>query len=176
MSLASVLSKFFGNKSQRDLKEIQPIVDKINAMRPEMESLTIDQLRERIDLVRADIAAAIKNDEEAIATTKEEVEKLPFDERQPLWDEIDKHEKNIIDTLEEKLNEHLPVVFAVMRETAARFARNETIVVKATDLDRELAAQGRDFVSIDENGNAVWRNQWLAGGNLIKWDMIHYDV
>ena len=176
MSLASILSKFFGNKSQRDLKEIQPIVDKINAMRPEMESLTVDQLRERIDIVRADLAAAIKADEEAIASIKEEVEQLPFEERQPLWDEIDKHEKNIIDTLEDKLNEHLPEVFAVLRETAARFANNETLVVKATDLDRELAAQGRDFVSIDENGNAVWRSQWLAGGNLMKWDMIHYDV
>lgn len=176
MSLATILSKFFGNKSQRDLKEIQPIVDKINAMRPEMEGLTIDQLRQRINDVRADIAASIKADEEAIATTKEEVEKLPFDERQPLWDEIDRHEKNILDTLEDKLNEHLPVVFAVMRETAARFAHNETITVKATDLDRELAARGHDFVSIDENGNAIWRNQWMAGGNLITWDMIHYDV
>ena len=176
MSLTSILSKFFGNKSQRDLKEIQPIVDKINALGPEMQSLTVDQLRERIDLVRADIAAAIKADEEAIAQTKEQVDSLPFDERQPLWDEIDKHEKNIIDTLEDKLNEHLPVVFAVMRETAARFAHNDTIVVKATQLDRELAAKGYDFVSIDEEGNAVWRNKWMAGGNLITWDMIHYDV
>ena len=176
MSLTSILSKFFGNKSQRDLKEIQPIVDKINALGPEMQSLTVDQLRERIDLVRADIAAAIKADEEAIAQTKEQVDNLPFDERQPLWDEIDKHEKNIIDTLEDKLNEHLPVVFAVMRETAARFAHNDTIVVKATQLDRELAAKGYDFVSIDEEGNAVWRNKWMAGGNLITWDMIHYDV
>ncbi|MDE6199609.1 MAG: preprotein translocase subunit SecA, partial [Muribaculaceae bacterium] len=176
MSLASILSKFFGNKSQRDLKEIQPIVDKINAMGPEMQSLTVDQLRERIDLVRADIATSIKSDETEIARIKEEVDKLPFDERQPLWDQIDKHEKNIIDTLEEKLNEHLPVVFAVMRETAARFAHNDTIVVKATELDRELAGRGCDFVSIDENGNAVWRNQWMAGGNLITWDMIHYDV
>ena len=176
MSLTSILSKFFGNKSQRDLKEIQPIVDKINALGPEMQSLTVDQLRERIDLVRADIAAAIKTDEEAIAQTKEQVDSLPFDERQPLWDEIDKHEKNIIDTLEDKLNEHLPVVFAVMRETAARFAHNDTIVVKATQLDRELAAKGYDFVSIDEDGNAVWRNKWMAGGNLITWDMIHYDV
>lgn len=176
MSLTSILSKFFGNKSQRDLKEIQPIVDKINALGSEMQSLTVDQLRERIDLVRADIAAAIKADEEAIAQTKEQVDSLPFDERQPLWDEIDKHEKNIIDTLEDKLNEHLPVVFAVMRETAARFAHNDTIVVKATQLDRELAAKGYDFVSIDEDGNAVWRNKWMAGGNLITWDMIHYDV
>ena len=176
MSLASILSKFFGNKSQRDLKEIQPIVDKINAMGVGLQELSVDQLRERIDIVRADIAASIKADEEAVAQIKEEIETLPFDQRQPLWDKIDKHEKNIIDILEDKLNEHLPEVFAVMRETAARFAKNETIVVEATDLDRELAGKGCDFVSIDENGNAVWRNQWMAGGNLIKWDMIHYDV
>ncbi len=176
MSLASILSKFFGNKSQRDLKEIQPIVDKINAMGVGLQELSVDQLRERIDIVRADITASIKADEEAVAQIKEEIETLPFDQRQPLWDKIDKHEKNIIDILEDKLNEHLPEVFAVMRETAARFAKNETIVVKATNLDRELAGKGCDFVSIDENGNAVWRNQWMAGGNLIKWDMIHYDV
>ena len=176
MSLASILSKFFGNKSQRDLKEIQPIVDKINAMEGWLKELSVDQLRERIDIVRADIATSIKADEDAVAQIKEEIETLPFDQRQPLWDKIDKHEKNIIDTLEVKLNNHLPEVFAVMRETASRFANNETIVVKATDLDRELAGKGCDFVSIDENGNAVWRNQWMAGGNLIKWDMKHYDV
>ncbi len=176
MSLASILSKFFGNKSQRDLKEIQPIVDKINAMEGWLKELSVDQLRERIDIVRADIATSIKADEDAVAKIKEEIETLPFDQRQPLWDKIDKHEKNIIDTLEVKLNDHLPEVFAVMRETASRFANNETIVVKATDLDRELAGKGCDFVSIDENGNAVWRNQWMAGGNLIKWDMKHYDV
>ena len=176
MSLASILSKFFGNKSQRDLKEIQPIVDKINAMEGWLKELSVDQLRERIDIVRADIATSIKADEDAVAQIKEEIETLPFDQRQPLWDKIDKHEKNIIDTLEVKLNDHLPEVFAVMRETASRFANNETIVVKATDLDRELAGKGCDFVSIDENGNAVWRNQWMAGGNLIKWDMKHYDV
>lgn len=176
MSLASILSKFFGNKSQRDLKEIQPIVDKINAMEGWLKEFSVDQLRERIDIVRADIATSIKADEDAVAQIKEEIETLPFDQRQPLWDKIDKHEKNIIDTLEVKLNDHLPEVFAVMRETASRFANNETIVVKATDLDRELAGNGCDFVSIDDNGNAVWRNQWMAGGNLIKWDMKHYDV
>ena len=176
MSLTSILSKFFGNKSQRDLKEIQPIVDTINAIGPTLKSLSEDELRARIDTVRSAIAASIKDDEDAIARLKEEVEALPFDERQPLWDDIDKHEKNIIDTLEEQLNEHLPEVFAVMRETAARFASKPEIVVKATALDRELAGQGRDFVSIDENGNAIWKNQWMAGGNIIKWDMIHYDV
>ncbi|MDE6322392.1 MAG: preprotein translocase subunit SecA, partial [Muribaculaceae bacterium] len=95
--------------------------------------------------------------------------------RQPLWDQIDKHEKNILDIIEDKLNDPLPTVFAAMRETAARFAANEVVEVTATQLDRDLAAQGRDFVTIDGD-KALWKNHWLAGGNEIKWDMVHYDV
>ncbi len=175
MSLNTFLSKIFGNKSQRDLKEIQPIVDKIKTLGPKMEGLTNVELRTQIDTVRADIAASIANDEQQIAQTKEKIEDLPFDQRQPLWDKIDKWEKNILDTIEDKLNEHLPVVFAAMRETAARFAKNEVVEVTATQLDRDLAAEGRDFVSI-EGDKALWKNHWVAGGNEIKWDMIHYDV
>ncbi|MDE5800010.1 MAG: preprotein translocase subunit SecA [Paramuribaculum sp.] len=175
MSLNSFLSKIFGNKSQRDLKEIQPIVDKIKALEPELSTLTPDELRARIDAVRADIAAATADDEKRIAEIRKEVDNTPVDKRQPLWDELDKREKNILDTIESKLNEHLPIVFATLRETAKRFANNETITVKATQLDRELAAQGKDFVEIDGD-NAIYRNHWMAGGNEITWDMVHYDV
>lgn len=175
MSFQSFLTKIFGNKSTRDLKEIEPIVKKIEALEPEVKQLTIDQLRERIDNVRADISQAISAEKEENERLRIEVEELPFDQRQPVWDKIDRNEKTMLDTIEDKLNEHLPEVFAVVRETAARFAANETIVVKATQLDRELAAQGRDFVSIDGD-NAIWKNHWLAGGNEMKWDMIHYRV
>mgnify|MGYP000400087148 FL=1 len=175
MSLNSFLKKVFGNKSTRDLKEIQPIVDRIKALGPEMAALDNDALRQKITDVRADIKAAIASDEEAIAKTREEVETLPIDKRQPLWNDIDRHEKNILDTLEKKLDEHLPVVFAAIRETAARFAANEQVVVTATQMDRDLAAQGRDFVSIDGD-KAVYLNHWKAGGNEITWDMVHYDV
>ena len=175
MSFVQVLSKIFGNKSQRDLKAIKPIVDKIKAIGPTLENLSNDELRGRIDAVRADLAAATQADTTEIASLRETVENLPFEERQPIWDKIDKLEKNILDTLEDKLNEHLPEVFAVVRETASRFSRNETIEVTATDLDRELAGQGRDFVSI-EGDKAIWKNHWLAGGNELKWDMVHYDV
>lgn len=175
MSLNSFLKKVFGNKSTRDLKEIQPIVDRIKALGPEMAALDNDALRQKITDVRADIKAAIASDEEAIAKTREEVESLPIDKRQPLWNDIDRHEKNILDTLEKKLDEHLPVVFAAIRETAARFAANEQVVVTATQMDRDLAAQGRDFVSIDGD-KAVYLNHWKAGGNEITWDMVHYDV
>ncbi len=175
MSFNSFITKIFGNKSQRDLKEIRPIIDKIKALGPEMQALTTDELRQRITAVREDIRQATAADEKAIKQKKIEVEELPFDQRQPLWDEIDRHDKNILDTIEDKLNEHLPVVFAALRETAARFAANETIEVTATPLDRELAAQGKDFVSIDGD-KAIYRNHWMAGGNEITWDMVHYDV
>ncbi|MDE7142565.1 MAG: preprotein translocase subunit SecA, partial [Muribaculaceae bacterium] len=175
MSLTSFLGKIFGNKSQRDLREIKPIVDKINALGPGLKELTNDQLRHKIDEVRAEIAAATKADEDAIAEIRGRVEDLPFDQRQPLWDDIDRHEKNILETLETQLENHLPIVFATMRETAARFAANETVEVTATEMDRELAAQGRDFVSI-EGDKALWKNHWMAGGNEITWDMVHYDV
>ena len=175
MSLNSFLSKIFGNKSDRDLREIKPIVDKIEALSEELKQLTPDELRAKIDAVRADIREAVKADEDAIAEKRIEIENLPIDKRQPLWDEIDKHEKNILDTIEKKLDEHLPVVFATMRETAARFAANPTVEVTARDLDRELAAQGRDFVTI-EGDKAIYKNHWMAGGNEITWDMVHYHV
>ena len=177
MSLTSFLSKIFGNKSTRDLKEIQPIVDQIKALGPEMEAKSNDELRQTITDIRADIAAAVADDEKAKADLRAELETLPFEKRQPLWDDIDRHEKAVIDTIEEKLNTHLPTVFAALRETAARFAKapDGDIIVTATQMDRDLAAQGRDFVTIDGD-RAIWHNHWKAGGNEMRWDMIHYDV
>ncbi len=175
MSFTSFLSKLFGNKSQRDLKEIMPIVDKIKALGPQMESLSNDELRDAINQVRQSIAESTSKFEESNKELRAKVEELPFDERQPIWDEIDANEKKILDIIEDQLNEHLPIVFAAVKETAARFAKNETVEVTATQLDRDLAAEGRDFVSI-EGDKAIWKNHWIAGGNEIKWDMIHYDV
>ncbi len=175
MSLNSFLSKIFGNKSQRDLKEIQPIVNQIKALGPQMEKLSNDELRAAVTAVRNEIKDATAPFEKSIAETKAKIDDLPFDERQPLWDEIDRNEKHILDIIEDKLNENLPTVFAAIRETAARFATNETIEVTATQMDRDLAAAGKDFVSIDGD-KAIYRNHWIAGGNEIKWDMVHYDV
>ncbi|MCM1518166.1 MAG: preprotein translocase subunit SecA [Pseudoflavonifractor sp.] len=175
MSFTSLLNKLFGNKSQRDLKEIKPIVDKIKALGPDMEKLSNDELRAVITNVRNELAASTQADRDAIAETKAKIEELPFDERQPLWDDIDKREKNILATLETELNRVLPTVFAAMRETASRFAHNDTIEVTASQSDRELAAAGKDFVSIDGD-KAIYKNRWVAGGNEIKWDMVHYDV
>ena len=175
MSFTSFIKKLFGDKSQRDLKEIMPIVDRIKALGPDMEKLSIDELRDVIVKVRQSIADSTSEFESANKELRLKVEELPFDERQPIWDEIDANEKKILGIIEDQLNEHLPTVFAAVKETAARFAKNETIEVTATQLDRDLAAEGRDFVSI-EGDKAIWNNRWVAGGNEVVWDMVHYDV
>ena len=159
MSFTSFLKKVFGDKSTRDLKAIAPILQKVKEKIPEVQKLDNDGLRRQIDLVREDIKSATAAATEAIAQLRAEVDTLPFEKRQPLWDKIDEHEKKILDIIEDKLNEHLPIVFATVRETSARFAASETIEVTATDFDRELAGQGRDFVSI-EGDKAIWRNHW----------------
>ena len=176
MSLESILKSIFGSKADRDRKKYLDYVAKnITPLREEMAALSNDELRQRVADVRADIHAAIKADEDRIAELKAEIETLPLDKRQPLWTEIDHLEKNIKDTLEVKLDEHLPVVFSAMRDAARRFAKNETIEVTATDLDRDLAGRGCDFLTIDGD-KAIYKNRWIAGGNEIVWDMEHYDV
>ena len=175
MSFNSFLTKLFGNKSQRDLKEIRPIVAQILSAQKTLETLSADELREKINEVRRDIKSATEYSENRIVEIRAEIEKLDVDKRQPLWDEIDKCEKSILDTLEYKLNEHLPIVFATLRETASRFAKSPTIEVTARQLDRDLAAAGKDFVRI-EGDKAIYSNSWVAGGNEIIWDMIHYEV
>ena len=124
MSFTSFISKIFGNKSTRDLKEIEPIVRKIEALESEVKAMSVDELRDRISEIRADIAASVAEPTQENERLRQEVEELPFDERQPLWDKIDRNEKEMLDIIEERLNYHLPMVFAVVRETAARFAAN----------------------------------------------------
>ena len=142
MSFLSFLSKIFGNKSEKDLKEIQPILDKILEAEKDLPNISNDELRDKISQIREDISASILQDQEEVARIKEEVELTEPSKRQPLWDKIDNLEKDIIDTIDAKLDYYLPLVFAVIRETARRFAANETIEVTATDYDRLLAAQG----------------------------------
>ncbi|MCH5222380.1 MAG: preprotein translocase subunit SecA [Muribaculaceae bacterium] len=175
MSFTSFLKKILGDKSTRDLKALNPILQKIKEQIPVVEKLDNDGLRKKIDEVRADISAATKADYDSIAQLREEVETLPFDQRQALWDRIDTHEKKILEIIEDKLNEHLPIVFAVLRETAARFSASDNIVVTATDFDRNLAGEGREFITI-EGDKAIWKNHWMAGGNELTWDMTHYEV
>ncbi|MBR5533166.1 MAG: preprotein translocase subunit SecA [Bacteroidales bacterium] len=175
MGFNDILKKIFGNKSQRDMKDIQPYVETIKVVYETIKSLSNDQLRTKIDEVKQEIQDAVASEKKRIAELKAEVETLPYDKREGHWSEIDKLEKVVLDKYEEKLNEVMPVVYSVVKDTARRFAENEEVEVTATEFDRALAAEGRDFVRI-EGDKAIYTNHWMAGGNEIKWDMVHYDV
>ena len=175
MGFNNFLKKIFGNKSDRDLREIQPIVDQINAIYPTLANLSNDELRDRVQKIREDLKARKAEKEKEISDIKANIETVDYDKREPLWENVDKLEKEILDILEEGLDKHLPEVFAIVRETARRFKENETIEVTATPFDRELAAQGKDFVEI-QGEKALYHNHWIAGGNEVTWDMVHYDV
>jgi Preprotein translocase subunit SecA (ATPase, RNA helicase) len=175
MGLSDILKSMFGNKSTRDLKKITPIVNQIKAIYPEIDALDIDSLRQRTADIRQQLNDSVQDKRNEIERIKAEIETLDYEEREPLWKKVDDIQKEILDILEDKLNEVLPTVFAIVKSTARRFAENETITVTATQLDRDLAAQGKDFVTI-EGDKAIYTNHWIAGGNEITWDMVHYDV
>ncbi len=175
MGLSDFLKSMFGNKSTRDLKRITPIVNQIKAIYPEIDALDIDSLRQRTADIRQQLNDSVQDKRDEIERIKAEIETLDYEEREPLWKKVDDIQKEILDVLEDKLNEVLPTVFAIVKSTARRFAENETLSVTATQLDRDLAAQGKDFVSIDGD-KAIYTNHWIAGGNDMKWDMVHYDV
>ena len=175
MGLSDFLKSMFGNKSTRDLKKITPIVNQIKAIYPEIDALDIDSLRQRTADIRQQLNDSVQDKRDEIDRIKAEIETLDYEEREPLWKKVDDIQKEILDVLEDKLNEVLPTVFAIVKSTARRFAENETITVTATQLDRDLAAQGKDFVTIDGD-KAIYNNHWIAGGNDMKWDMVHYDV
>ena len=147
MGFNDLLKKLFGNKSQRDLKEIEPYIQKIKAISPELEKLTNDELRHRVDVVKQHIQDTVAPDRQRIAELKEHVETLDYDKRESTWEEIDKIEKNILKKIEDVLDESLPEVFAIVKETARRFCNNETIEVTANDFDRSLAVD-HDFIHI----------------------------
>ena len=174
MGFNDFLSKLFGNKSQRDLKEIMPYVDKIKAVYPEIEKLTNDQLRDRTEAIKRRIADYVAEEKKRIIVLKESVESTPIDQREEIYTEVDKLEKNIADKYENVLLEVLPEVFAIVKDTARRFAASETIEVTANDFDRDLATK-HDFVEIQDD-KAIYYNHWIAGGNEVTWDMVHYDV
>lgn len=171
-----VLKKFFGTKSDRDIKLIRPYVDKTIAAYDRIDKLTHDELRTESFRIKKIITDRIAADEEKKRSLRERLEDVMIDvkEKEELATEVDKLSKKIDENIEEVLLELLPDAFAIMKSTARRFKENEKVVVKALDFDRDLAAM-QDFVSI-EGDNAVWSNSWVAGGNKIVWDMVHYDV
>ena len=174
MNFNDLLKKLFGNKSQRDLKEIQPWVDKVKAVYPTIEKLSNDELRARTQAIMQGLQDSVAADRKKIDELKAGVESLEVEKREAVWNEIDKIKKNVLETLEKGLMDALPEVFAIVKNTGYRFANNETVVVTATDMDRELAAT-KDFVTIDGD-KAIYSTTWSAGGNPVHWDMVHYDV
>ncbi len=175
MSFNSFLKSIFGNKSDRDLKKLMPIVRDIQKVYPEIEQLSNDELRARSAAIREEIQEYVKPQRDEIAAIKAEIETLEYEQREPLWAKVDKIEKEVLERIEEKLNDVLPVVFSIVKDTARRFTENEDIEVTATDFDRKLAADGHDFLDI-EGDKAIYHNTWVAGGNEMTWNMIHYDV
>ena len=174
MNLNKILQSLFGNKSTRDMKLIQPLVEKVKATYDEIKALSNDQLRAKTKEIQAHVQNAAKEQKEKIAQLKAQIEETPIDERESLFNQIDKLEKEALEVYEVALNEVMPVAFGIMHDTARRFTENEEIVVTATDFDRELAIT-KDFVRI-EGDKAIYANHWVAGGNETKWEMIHYDV
>ncbi|MCW3785417.1 preprotein translocase subunit SecA [Plebeiibacterium sediminum] len=172
----NIVTKLFGSKYDRDLKELNPIVDLVKAVSPEIEKLSNDELRQRSEGLKAKIQASVKDDQDKIASLKAKIEanSIGIAEREKIYNEIDKIEKEIEEKIEAVLTEILPEAFAILKDTARRFTQNETVEVTASDFDRDLAAK-HDFVEID-NDKAIWYNSWEAGGNTVTWEMIHYDV
>ena len=174
MAFFSILTKIFGDKAQRDVKEVMPVVERIKAFESQVHSLSHDDLRARSKAIRDELQATVIDDKKRIAELRSQIDATEIDKRQKLYDEIDKLDKRVLDTYETELERILPEVFAIVKETAFRFANNDTIIVNATDFDRKLALN-HDFVEIDGD-KAIYRNEWEAGGNMHKWDMVHYDV
>ena len=175
MSFTDVFKKLFGTKADRDMKAIRPTLDKVLEAYKEIDKLTDDELRARCQSLKDRIQAAIAQDENRIAEIKAELEKeIPVSQKEALATESDKLVKKVDETIEKVLDEILPEAFSIMKSTARRFKENEVIRVKATDFDRNLSTT-KDFVSI-EGDYAVWQNHWMAGGNEVTWDMVHYDV
>jgi len=175
MGFNDFLSKIFGNKSTRDMKEIQPWVEKVKAAYENISKLSNDELRAKTEELKQIIRDSAAKENEQLAKLKAQIEETDIEKREPLFAQIDKLEKEVLDRYEEALNEVLPDAFAIVKDTARRFTENGEVEVTATDFDRLLAAQGRDFLRI-EGDKAIWQNHWTAGGNDTIWNMVHYDV
>ena len=176
MNFNKILKSLFGDKSTRDMKLIQPFVEKVKEVSPQIESLDNDALRQRTKTLQQQVQGSAQEEKAKIAELKATIENTPIDERADIFAQIDKIEKEVLEIYEKALDEVMPEVFAIVKETAKRFAQNEETIVTATDFDRELAADPKkDFITIDGD-KAIYHNHWTAGGNDLKWEMVHYDV
>ena len=176
MNFNALISAFFGNKASRDIKKIQPLVEKVKAAYPSIQALSNDELRAKTKEIQSYIQNSANDLKKQIEELKAKIEETPIDERESIFAEIDKLDKEVLEKYEVALDEVFPVVFSIVKDTARRFTENEETIVTATDFDRELAADpSKDFVTIDGD-KAIYHNHWTAGGNDLKWEMIHYDV
>lgn len=174
MGFNDVLKKLFGNKAQRDLKEIEPYVEKVKVAYEIIKKLSNDELRDRTESIKTRIQEFVASEVSRIAELKASIETTEINLREKIYAEIDKLEKEIVEKQEKVLEEVLPEAFAIMKDTARRLSEDKEIIVSANDFDRNLAAK-YDFVTI-HGDKAHFKNEWTAGGNLIKWEMVHYDV
>ncbi|MGM9707728.1 MAG: preprotein translocase subunit SecA, partial [Prevotella sp.] len=159
-----------------DMKLIQPFVEKVKAISPTIEKLDNDALRKRTQEIRQHIQEAASEKKKQIAELKEKIEDTPIDEREHLFSQIDKLEKEVLDIFEKELNQAMTEVYAIVKETARRFAQQEETIVTANEFDRLLASNPKnDFITI-QGDKAIYHNHWTAGGNDLKWEMVHYDV
>ncbi len=176
MNFKTILEAFFGNKASRDRKAIMPLVEKIKEAYPAIQALSNDDLRAKTKEIQSYVQNSANDLKKQIDELKAKIEETPIDERESLFNQVDKLDKEVLERYEEALNEVFPQVFSIVKDTARRFTENEETVVTATDFDRELAANpANDFVTIDGD-KAIYHNHWTAGGNDIKWEMVHYDV
>ncbi len=176
MNFNKILQSLFGNKSTRDMKLIQPLVEKVKEAYPAIKALSNDELRAKTKEIQQYVQNSAKEQKEKIAELKAKIEETPIDERESIFNAIDKLEKEALEIYEKALNEVMPVAFSIVKDTARRFAENEETIVTANDFDRELAADPKkDFITIDGD-KAIYHNHWTAGGNDLKWEMVHYDV
>jgi preprotein translocase subunit SecA len=172
--VTKLLGKILGSKSERDIKETSPVVESIKLEYQRMVPLSNDELRNEADKLRQIIHEKVKSELDQIAELKEKAEDIDIEESEKTYSQIDKLEEVVLEKTEEVLNEILPAAFSIVKETARRFYESETVEVTARNYDRDLAST-RSSISI--NGDkAYWKNRWMAGGNEIVWDMVHYDV
>lgn len=175
MAIASILKKVFGSKADRDLKQIRPVLNKVLETYGPIDKLSNDELRAKTEELKARLRECEAPFEKRIAEIKAKLdEDIPVHEKENLATESDKLVKDEDAEIEKVLEEILPEAFAIMKSTARRFKENATIEVSANDFDRSLSIN-HDFVHI-EGDKAVYQNHWIAGGNEVTWDMVHYDV
>ena len=176
MGISSIIRKLFGTKSDRDLKQLKPILNNIHNAYSRIDALSDDDLRSESAAIRTKVLDYVAEDEARVVSIREQLEdvEIAVSEKEKLATELDALIKEIDKKLEEVLNQVLPETFAIVKSTARRFKENPVIRVKATQFDRDLSAT-HDFVTI-KGDFAEWKNSWMAGGNMITWDMVHYDV